>query len=212
MTSGLEGKQLSEPPLMPRFWVSVVSGCAGENCFDDKTCMRMLVKSISMYVWRIHLDYLRKVPVILQHMPRQVQVTYHKMKNSSLHCSESKRERQQHFRLNSSVTWPFGPPVCHIVIVTYVYCWLLWHQPTLPTKHQEFCLCIVLYTWLYMIYFNHYIFPYTESSSSQQEGGLHEATPEVLHLILTNLLYGPKDQFGNTSYCLCKCGHSKLRV
>lgn len=36
----------------------------------------------------------------------------------------------------------------------------------------------------------------TESSSSQQEGGLHEATPEVLHLILTNLLYGPKDRFG----------------
>jgi len=61
-----------------------------------------------------------------------------------------------------------------------------------------------------MRYFNHYIFPYTESSSSQQEGGLHEATPEVLHLILTNLLYGPKDQFGNTSYCLCKCGHSSF--
>jgi hypothetical protein len=37
----------------------------------------------------------------------------------------------------------------------------------------------------------------TESSSSQQEGGLHEAAPEVLHLILTDLLYGPKDQFGN---------------
>ncbi|KAJ9577751.1 hypothetical protein L9F63_005671, partial [Diploptera punctata] len=38
----------------------------------------------------------------------------------------------------------------------------------------------------------------TESSSSQQEGGLHDATPEVLHLILTNLLFGPKDQFGIT--------------
>ncbi|XP_069701673.1 CCR4-NOT transcription complex subunit 1 isoform X6 [Periplaneta americana] len=36
----------------------------------------------------------------------------------------------------------------------------------------------------------------TENSSSQQEGGLHDATPEVLHLILTNLLYGPRDQFG----------------
>jgi hypothetical protein len=41
------------------------------------------------------------------------------------------------------------------------------------------------------------VFFLTESSSSQQEGGLHDATPEVLHLILTNLLYGPKDQFGN---------------
>ncbi|KAK7790471.1 hypothetical protein R5R35_006209 [Gryllus longicercus] len=33
----------------------------------------------------------------------------------------------------------------------------------------------------------------TESSNSQQEGGLHDATPDVLHLILTNLLFGPKD-------------------
>lgn len=113
-------------------------------------------------------------------------------------------------KTDSNVTWPFGPPVCHIVIATYMYCWLLWHQPSFVTKHQEFCECIVLYTWLYMRYFNHCIFPYTESSSSQQEGGLHEATPEVLHLILTNLLYGPKDQFGNTSYCLCECGHSSF--
>ncbi|XP_067012333.2 CCR4-NOT transcription complex subunit 1 isoform X3 [Anabrus simplex] len=33
-------------------------------------------------------------------------------------------------------------------------------------------------------------------SSGNQEGGLHDAAPEVLHLILTNLLFGPKDQFG----------------
>lgn len=45
----------------------------------------------------------------------------------------------------------------------------------------------------------------TESSSSQQEGGLHEAAPEVLHLILTNLLYGPKDQFGNECLYLDAC-------
>lgn len=37
VTSGLEGKQLSEPPQRPRFWVSLFSGCEGENCFDDKT-------------------------------------------------------------------------------------------------------------------------------------------------------------------------------
>jgi len=50
VTSALEGKQLSEPPRMPRFWVSVIGGCEGENCFDDKTFMRILVKNISMYV------------------------------------------------------------------------------------------------------------------------------------------------------------------
>lgn len=99
MTSDLEGKQLSEPPQPPRFWVSVISRCEGENCFDDKTFMRILVKSISMYVLvhtyfrGIHLNYLCKVPVILQHMPRQVHFTYHKMKNSSLHCSDSVRDK-----------------------------------------------------------------------------------------------------------------------
>lgn len=50
------------------------------------------------------------------------------------------------------------------------------------------------------------VFLSTESSSSQQEGGLHEAAPEVLHLILTNLLYGPKDQFGNKHLCLNENG------
>jgi len=35
---------------MPRFWVSVISGYQGENYFDGKTSMRLLVKSISMYV------------------------------------------------------------------------------------------------------------------------------------------------------------------
>nr|CAD7196956.1 unnamed protein product [Timema douglasi] len=39
----------------------------------------------------------------------------------------------------------------------------------------------------------------TESSSTQQEGGLHDATPEVLHLILSNLLHGNKDHFGISS-------------
>lgn len=50
VTRGLEGKHLSEPPQRPRFWVSVINGCEGENCFDDRTFMRILVKSISMYV------------------------------------------------------------------------------------------------------------------------------------------------------------------
>lgn len=50
VTSGLQGKQLSEPPQMPRFWVSVIGECEGENCFDDQIFMRILVKSISMYV------------------------------------------------------------------------------------------------------------------------------------------------------------------
>ncbi|XP_063227280.1 CCR4-NOT transcription complex subunit 1 isoform X2 [Bacillus rossius redtenbacheri] len=36
----------------------------------------------------------------------------------------------------------------------------------------------------------------TESSSSQQDGGLHDATPEVLQIILSSLLHGPKDLFG----------------
>ena len=50
VTRGLKGKRLSDPPRRPRFWVSVISGCEGENCFDDKTFMRILVKSISKYV------------------------------------------------------------------------------------------------------------------------------------------------------------------
>jgi hypothetical protein len=50
VTRGLEGKQLSDPPQRPRFRVSVISGCDGENCFDDETFMRILVKSISIYV------------------------------------------------------------------------------------------------------------------------------------------------------------------
>lgn len=52
----------------------------------------------------------------------------------------------------------------------------------------------------------------TESSSSQQEGGLHEAAPEVLHLILTNLLYGPKDQFGNKHRGLSESGMLVYRI
>lgn len=50
VTSGLGGKQLSEPHRRPRFWVSAVSGCEQENCFDDKAFMRILTESISMYV------------------------------------------------------------------------------------------------------------------------------------------------------------------
>lgn len=50
VTRGLECKQLSDPPRRHRFRVSVISGCDGENCFDGKTFMRILVKSISMYV------------------------------------------------------------------------------------------------------------------------------------------------------------------
>lgn len=33
----------------------------------------------------------------------------------------------------------------------------------------------------------------TEGSSSQHEGGLHETTPEVLHLILSAILKSPKE-------------------
>ena len=76
------------------------SGCEGGNCFHNKTFpfMRILAKDISVYVFvhmymlGIQLGYLRKVPVILQldhqHMPKQVQVTRHKMKYSSSHCSD----------------------------------------------------------------------------------------------------------------------------
>lgn len=39
-------------------------------------------------------------------------------------------------------------------------------------------------------------FSFLTDSGSQYEGGLHDTTPEVLHLILSNLLHGPKDQFG----------------
>jgi hypothetical protein len=43
------------------------------------------------------MDYLYKVPVILQHMPSQVQVTYHKMKNSSSYSNDIVRDNSSSY-------------------------------------------------------------------------------------------------------------------
>jgi len=91
--------------------------------------MRILVKSISMYVvvhmyvWGIHLAYLCKVPVILQHMPRQVQVTYHKMKSSGLHCSDSVRDNSTSDWQRCNLTlWPYCVSHCYSHLHVVVTC------------------------------------------------------------------------------------------